>query len=240
MTLQDVFEYLTFGELQSVVLGNSQEQEISPEHYRNVIAHVNLALKEIYKRFWLSSKQFYLQLYPHIYDYELDKKYAITNITSPEIYKYIIDSAESPFINDLLKIEQVFNQDAEELSLNDLTQDLSLFTPTYKTIQTPPVFKANYTDSFIIVHYRAAHENIIYTSGMNPANIEIFIPDGLLEALLAYIGYRAQVAIGGPEAQQEAMLYQQRFEISCDKARERGMEVTTNYTNTKLDTNGWV
>lgn len=247
MTLQDVLEQLTFGEFHALTYKDSNSEDISPDHYRKVVAHINLGLKELYKRFWLSSKELVIQLYSHIIDYELDRRFAFTNVTSNEVYKYILDTAENPFYNDVMEIEQVYDEEGTAMYLNDITRnnvsdhtEYSLFTPNYKTIKVPTLFALAYPGSLLEVHYRASHPIIETTACLDPSSTEIKIPDGLLEALILYVGSRAQSAIGGVEAQQEAMLLQQKFEASCQMALAQGIGITHNYTNIKLDSNGWV
>lgn len=239
MTLQDVFDYLAHGELQALRLSNSGIA-ISPDVYEKTIQHINLGLTDLYKRFWLGSKHLILQLYSHIYYYSLEYKYANSNVTSGEVYKYILDSSDDPFLEDVLEIEQVYDQEGTQVPLNDITQDTSVFTSSYKTIYTPPVFKANFEGSILIVQYRMAHSLIAHTRDMDPSEVDVNIPPALLEPLLVYVAYRAQASIGGMEAQQEAMLYQQRYETLCAEAIKSGVGITTNYTNIKLDNNGWV
>ena len=103
-TLKDIFEYLAYGELQQTAVGLLLAQELGPqsdlidlddaeyiERARNmekVVGHVNLALKALYTRFWLSSKDVIVQQYDHIQQYFLDSKYAQPNYLSDEKTRY--------------------------------------------------------------------------------------------------------------------------------------------------------
>lgn len=235
MTLAEIFEQLTYGELSSLKMGGFAGEEVSEENQRQVLAHINIALNELYKRFFLSSKQLMVELYDHISLYKLHSNFAVQNRLSGERYKYIIDSEYDPFQDDILKIEEVFNSDGCKVCLNDLNEPCSLFTPHYDTLQVPLPFEG----SFISVHYRASHPRLKYSKGMDPEKIEVNIPEGLLEALLLYVGYRATRSMGG-ETGQEGTQYLELFEASCAKARELGMQITPQYSNLKLDYRGWV
>jgi hypothetical protein len=240
LTLKEIFEYLTYGELANLPIGNLVGEEISPDHYQQIISYINLGVKELYKRFWLSSNELFIRLNDDIEFYELSREYAQQNGSSTKPDRYILDSADNLFTDGILEIERVFDEDRTELPLNDLNDDDSLFTPTYKTLQVPPAWREEHDDVYLIVHYRKVPPKITYVAGMDPADVTIDIPEGLLEALLAYVGYRAYIAVGGPEAQQEAMLHQQRFETSCTMAQAVGIGITTGLTNLKLDNNQWV
>jgi hypothetical protein len=216
-------------------MGGFAGEDVREEDYRKVLAHLNMGLKELYKRFFLSSKELIVQLYDHISLYKLHSRYAVQNKLSSEPLRWIMDSEFDPFQDDILKIEEIFNSDGCKVCLNDLNEPCSLFTPYYDTIQVPMPFKG----SIISVHYRATHPLVRYNPTMDPKDIDINLPEGLLEALLLYIGYRAVRSQGG-EAAQEGMNYLEMFEASCAKARDLGLQITPQYSNLKLDYRGWV
>ena len=53
MKLKEVFDQLTYGELSQLSIGGQAQGEITEENYARVVAHVNLGLSAIYKRFHL-------------------------------------------------------------------------------------------------------------------------------------------------------------------------------------------
>lgn len=235
LTLAEVFEQLTVGELAQVSSGGLEGLEIRPEDYQKVIAHVNLALTELHKRFHLRTNEILVRIYENISFYRLHPKYAQSNTLSPELYKYILDSDVNPFQDDVLKIEEVYNEAGDKVCLNDKTAPCSLFTPNYNTIQVPFPFDS----SLMGVEYRANHPKIQYVPGMDPDSVEVDLPWALLEPLLIYVGYRVLRSMGG-EAASEGLAFMQLFESSCLKIHELGLEITPHYSNHKLDYRGWV
>lgn len=235
-TLADIFEQLTFGELAQFSIGGLAGEQVRKEDQSKVMSHINLGLKKLYERFWLSSKEAHINLYSHIQNYTLDKKFARTNQLSVEKYKYIIDSVYQPFQNDVLKIEQVFNEGGELMFLNDLTEPWSVFTPSYNQIQIPFPEREN----SLTVHYRASHAPLMWTAEMDPSDVEVRIPEGLVEALLLFVGYRAHASIGGELGMAESNNYLRKFNEACAQADRAGVGITTSYGNLKLDKNGWV
>jgi hypothetical protein len=208
---------------------------VPDEDRQQVIAHLNLALTELHKRFWLSSKELFVKLYPHIQIYHLDKEYAIQNKLSVQVPKYIIDSVYAPFDNDLLKIEIIFNECGECVPLNDRTDPKSLYTPQWNSVQVPLPYK----DSSILVQYRADHPRIEWTPTLEPKNVQVNVPMGLMEPLCLFIGHRAYRALNS-DGGQESMNYLQQFEAACTRAIDAGLQVTSNTTNLKLDHHGWI
>ena len=237
MTLDEIFDQLSFGELSQIRPGGffTAGEVVPDEDQRQVITHLNLALTELHKRFWLSSKELNVQLYPHISTYTLDKRYAVQNKLSTYMPKYIIDSMYQPFNNDLLKIEMVFNECGECVPLNDRTNPNSLYTPQWNSIQVP----MPYEGAAILVQYRADHEKIEWEPMLDPTKVQVDIPMGLMEPLCLFIGHRAYRALNS-DGGQENMNYYQQFEAACQKAIDMGLQVTANTTNMKLDHYGWV
>lgn len=237
MKLSEVFNYLESGELGNIALGvpdvDSVIGEIRPEHWPKLIAHTNLALTALYTRFWLSSKEEIIQLFPHIQQYWLDRKYAQTNTLSPESYRYIMDSVFMPFQDDVLKIEEIHNEGGEIVYLNDLTQPWSVFTPTYNSIQIPYPMWCN----SLVIHYRANHPQIPLDTD-KPNQVELQIPHGFLEPLLFYIAHRVFASMN-VDNDGESNNYLQKYENSCKQLESKGLHITPNYSNLRLDQNGW-
>jgi hypothetical protein len=235
MTLSELFEQLSYGELSQLPAGTSEPGAIDEAYWRQVISHINLGLLELYKRFWVESGEVLLQLYDHIAYYKLHDRYAESNRLSPEPYRYIKDSEYYPFRNNVMKIEQVFNACGEQVCLNDHTACESLFTPAYDTLQVP--LPTNYT--VLTVEYRAGPEKIQYVPGMDPEEVEVDIPPGLLEPLVLFVGARAY-RVMNPDQHNSTRAYMQLFEQACVQAHRYGLEIKTNYGNTKLDNHQWV
>lgn len=237
MKLSDVFSYLTYGELQQLRIGNmipaEDESALQPKDYAKVLSHVNLGLKELYKRFLLATGECFVEQQVGTTIYELTWANAYTNPASTT--KYVLDSATNPFVeNEVNKIEQVFDPTGEAYYLNDRSEPLSLFTPSYRSIQVPsPV-----AGVVMSVHFRASHPDIPYTAGLDPEEIEVRIPDGLLEALLFYVAHRAYSTLN-TEGGQEGADYWQKFEASCQKYAQLGLDVQAQLRGTVFDDRGW-
>lgn len=239
MTLLDLLKDLSYGEFAQFKIGNlipgEKESEVDPTRYEQCMSHINLGLKEIYKRFFLSSREIYIQQYEEIATYVLSSKYAQTNIASAEPIKYIMDTVDAPFKDDVLKIEEVYDEAGNKLPMNDITEELSVFTPNYRSIQVP--YPNNETT--MAVQYRACHPRLEYTAGMDPEDIEIMLPNSLHEALLLYVAHRYTSSISGDQGA-EGIDYYQKFERSCEMVRNEGLEVQGEPGDWRFDQAGWV
>jgi hypothetical protein len=242
MILHDLLTDLTYGELSNLELGNfiagEPESEPDPTRYAQLISHINLGLKQLYKEFFLRSEEHYIQLHEEISTYKLSSEYAQTNTASaiPIADRYIMDTADNPFYDNVLKIEEVYDEEGNKIPLNDITEELSVYTPTYRTIQVP------YPDdeSTISVQFRASHPKIVYTgAAFDPADIEIELPNSLHEALLFYVAAKQYYALGG-ERTIEGDNYFQRYMNSVKIVKDEGLEVQGEPGDWRFDQHGWV
>lgn len=239
MTLLELLQDLTYGELSQLKIGEfipgEFESEPDPTRYAQLISSVNLGLKQIYKEFFLRSEEHFIQLYAQLSTYKLHTDFAQTNVASTEPIKYIMDTVDNPFYNNILKIEEVYDEAGDPIPLNDITEELSIYTPTYRTLQVP------YPDDdiTIAVQFRATHPPLTYTAGMDPSAIEIELPNSLHEALLLYVSGRLLRSMGG-ERTVEGDNYFQLFKDSIQVVKNEGLEVQGEPGDWRFDAHGWV
>jgi len=248
MKLSTVFQQLTHGELSQLDIGGAENAGIQVCDYVKVVGHINLALTELYTRFPLKVAEVIVQQYDHIQTYYLDSKFAKTNSESDEPVKYIMDSQFQPFLDNVNKIEQVFNEEGVPLLLNDFDGCCShtpasgmdhqvyhpVYTPTYNSIQVPQPEKENN----MIITYRADHDPIL-VPGLDPSTTEVAIPPGYLQALLLFVGSRVYAGMNADQGN-EGNTYYQKFEAACAKLTELNLMNRDTKHNSKLDCAGWV
>jgi hypothetical protein len=231
MKLSNVFEQLAFGELSQLSISKNQFEKIGitdVAQYKELIPHINLALTELHTRFFLKSSELILQQNIAVNTYILNLEHAVSEDpgSSPETY-YIVDTVGNPFKNDLLKIEQVFDEEGVVVPLNDSTDTDSVFTPTYNTLQIPFALTEN-SNSII---YRADHEKIVYTNGFDPATVSINIPYTHLHLLLIFVAARYY---GSQNMTEESTKLFGRYEFNAKSLQNggyivKGTEQTTNH-----------
>ena len=231
MFLSEIFDQLTYGELAHLEMGGGANYGVESKFYPSLVANINLGLTAIHTRFPLLAKEVIIQQYDHIQTYILNSKYAKTNGNSTEPYKYIEDSVYQPFIDDVLKIEQAFDEGGVELKLNDENEFFSVFTTSFNTIQIPyPV-----AENSLAVVYRANHEKIVIDDNFNPNTIEIDIAWHLLEPLLFYVAHRYFVT----NAPQDSVNFLNKYNQSCGRIDINGMINKRDDTNNRLELAGW-
>ena len=241
MKLIDIMTDLTYGELSNIFMSGfspfDPESEPDPKKYAQLVAAVNMGLNQLYKEFFLRSEEHYVELYEQLSTYKLHSDFAQTNVASTEPIKYIADTADNPFQDNVLRIEEVYDEDGVKLPLNDETEDLSVYTPRYNIIQVP------YPEDgmTISVQFRATHPKIVYTdiNTFDPDTIEIELPNSLQEALSFYVASRMIRPLGGERVVESDNLMN-LFKESVQVTKTEGLEVQGETLGSKFEDRGWI
>jgi hypothetical protein len=236
-TLQHIFEDLSHGEFSQLQLGSfdpdQYESEPDPRQYAQINSYLNSALRAIYSKFWLRSDEAIIQLSEETEIYRLDYRHALSN-TASNAAKYIMDTVADPFLDNVLNIEQIYNEGGELVCLNDDSAEVSYYTPSYNTVQVP----WPNDDNSIAVVYRATHPRINFSIGDRPEDIYIDIPPQLHDALLFYVASRFHSGNGASEGKDT--LYFQRFTEQCTQVRESGLFIQPTVQDWRFERYGWV
>lgn len=244
MLLSDIFEQLTYGELKQFSIGGFSSGAIQPKDYPEVISHINLGLLSLYTKFPVLEKELIIELQEGISIYQLDYAYAESNPAGADV-KYIQDTTDAPFLDDLLRIDSAYTAWGDELRLNDdavnsidySPAQYSLFIPSWDSVQVPNGMIVQ--DDLIYIIYRAKPVKI--TNDVDPTTYDVFIPETMLEALLQFVVSRVHSGRTGQEAEQSSIIAKQKYEAICVELEMRNiLNSADNRTNIKLDENGWV
>jgi len=239
MKLSDIFTQLAYGELSQMGVVNEEGDGILPTKYGQLVAHVNLGLTALYKRFLLKEGRVTIQLVPGRATYPLD-----TNEDT-----VFIENADSPeFLDDVFKIERIYTADGVEFALNDESDPYSCFTPSLSVLRVPyavadkamDVPEYLKTDTLHVV-YRSNHPNILYTgASFNPKRIDILLPVSHLEPLLLYVASRMNNPVGMTNEFHAGNSYAAKYEKACEHLELHNIRVDQGRQNSRLEANGWV
>jgi len=235
MYLSELFNYISYGELANLYIGNPSDGVIRQQDYPKIISNINIALMEIYKQVPLRYDQVAIQQYSHIFEYKLDKKYSYAaNGLNPILpdggRAYIIDSTYSPFLDNVIHITGVYTEVGQELPINDSKNINSINTPAPNIIQIPYPIDENALYVVYRAHPPKLNPNIASISG-----VEVDIPSVVIEPLLAYLGYRAYINDTGKP---ESMTYFNRFNMLIAGIQNAGVMSET-IVNTRFKDNLW-
>ena len=242
MTLKQIFDLLSQGELSQIHLGGTQG--IDESNWERVLGAVNLGLTELHKRFPLRREQVVLQMQEGQLRYTLDVKHAVSNRENPTVTKYLIDSAANPFIGRVLKIYKVFDASGCELKLNSVGDAFdqahsTVRTPSYNTLILPTMLPVQ----ALTVEYLGNHPLLVKEQGyFNLEDVAVELPDTHLTALLYFVASRLfnPAGLSGNTAFHEGNNYEQKFEAECMRLENDGYENSEQEENSRLRRNGWV
>ena len=160
-----------------------------------IVSFLNMGMIELYKRFALKTEEHIVALQEGetFYDLPTDFMYAIGAYKEVEIGSIRRD---------------------EDVPINDEDEPYSIFFPNHKQVQIPDVIDGAY----ISIIYVAKPER--YSA--DALDVEIDLPEVLIDCLLHYIGYRGYLGVRS-DGQSENNVHYARFERSVMKAKELGV-----------------
>ena len=214
MNIGDLYKDLAFGALSNLAVAGSGDGIIPPEFEPKLISHLNQSLLTIYGRFLLDEKEVVIRAIDNRTIYPLRVIHADQNSTTG-VDKFIADSVENPFFEDVIKILNVYDEEGEELVLNDPEDTTSLWSPNPYTLQIPKPVAGN----AYYVMYQARHP--ILVEG-NLAQ-EIMLSPVLYPALEAHVAYRLLTPMSGQENSAKALEYLQTYMQICKQVEEHDL-----------------
>lgn len=159
-----------------------------------VLGFINLGVLELYKRFTLSVEEWIIAL-------EDGQSY----YTAPEDFMWIIAAYGEVGMDSV--------QEVNVLPVNEEDNPLSINTVGWNKVQVP----LSVTGAYVSIIYAATPEAYSITD----MNKTVNIPPQMIEALLAYIGWRANSTID-TGIQTEDTVWYNRFESSCSRLEVKG------------------
>lgn len=248
MLLSEIFEQLSTGELNLMSMGNSGDGSIDDANYDRLLNHINLGLAALHTRFPIRTGELTLQLIAGKTLYPISRKYAATNTVSEEVNKYILDTEDALFLDDLMKVEKVYTSDNVLLPLNDAADEYSILTPSMSTIKVPLSIvnqeadtPEEYLTGTLLVSYRAAHPKLPKGAGMYRAStVEIDLPYQFLEALLYFVASRVNNPMGMTNEFHAGNSYSAKYEMACAALERDNIRVDQVSQPNRIQRNGWV
>lgn len=165
-----------------------------------LIAFLNLGMTELYTRFPLKTNNFEIEYISEVETYDL-----------PEDFMYAVSSTRYTSLDTL--------EDPVPVPLNSKVDPYSLQFVDWNSVQAPAL-EEDFESTGILFTYVIIPAAVTNTADSLAEELEL--PNGLVDALASYIGYRAHLGVRG-DGQAENNAHWQRFERNCDKARERGV-----------------
>ena len=235
MKLSELFNYLTYGELNNLKVGGKEDGGIYPKYSDEVVTYITQGLSALHSRFELKQNELVIQQFEEITDYIIQPEYSQYNEDSTEPKRWIMDLPNSPYSGDLIRISEVFNEGGVRMPLNDSMDPTSMTTPRFDILQMPMPDPEN----AYAVLYVADHDPIDLTN-LAPKDININIPTPLVRALVLYVSSLAHTAVGSPEGVNTGFAKMQEYEAVCIGMELQGTIAKETWELDKIRRDGWV
>lgn len=218
MQIIELLEQLTFGELKSHDLGGySRERkgtkEVKPEDYKEIVSHLNRGLLKLYTRFPILTKRLGISIREGVSLYQLKQHRAFSSGSADW---YLRDSYEAPFLEDILRIEGVFDICGDELPINDPHGANPVYLPTPDMVQIPQP-----TSSELYIVYKAKPRKVPVPDITSDEQIEafknydVYLPEVLQDALTYYVEYRVHKSRTSQEGVVQGQAALNNYEAAC-------------------------
>jgi hypothetical protein len=237
MTLSEVFDYLSIGELAQLNIGTGNNGQISEDKYPLFIKYMQLSLSKLYARFPLRYEEIIVEQITGRTSYPLLSKHALSKDSADGTDIFIMDSVSNPFLDNIIQLETITDEFGEEILLNNSVSDKSLFTTDYRTLLIPEDFNDGATLSIV---FRADHPKINTSGIIDAENTEVFLPQVLLEPLLTSVTIRALNSMTSAETKQLAMQKEAELEMQLVEIESKNLIRREEFTNIRFWSNGWV
>lgn len=234
MKLKDFLQQIALGELSGSHLVDLASYEIETKHLPKVIHFLNQGLEYFYSNHPLRTNEVIIKLTNGINRYYLDSDYALSS-DSYDGTKYIMDTPDKPFQDDVLHVLEVVSTDGLYFTLNDPNSYININTPEYNCIQVDNFHGAEY----LLIKYQAGHPKIRLTEPRT-SNVKISIPSSYETALQTYVACLVYNSMGGKHLNESNALFA-KFKSLTEELKLTGIGLTTQTgVNIKPQLRGWV
>lgn len=247
MKLKYIVQQLTMGEFSQISFGDGPGK-IGENSYEAVMAHVNLAMSALYKRFKIKEGKVKIELMEGLFEYALNSKYSINNPANHNEPKYLRDSKYDRFIDNCNKIERIVTDKGYEFPLNDFKEVDSIHLRSLNSFVLPEHYwdlprkvPSQLITPYVYVTYRAGHTPILdKTLFVEPEVTEVDLPDIYLEALLYFVASRVHNPIGFVSEFHEGNNYAAKYEAECQRLETLGLRMDDSTESSRFARGGWV
>lgn len=233
MLLTEFIEELGNGELDGVNLGHNDETGVSGFNNPKLVTYINSGLVDLYTRFPLKTREVIIRQYTAVTMYRLSKEFAQTNTESDVPHKYIEDTEAVPFVDRILKIDEVYTGEGCKLPINNPMDCNSVFTPSIDTVQIPNPEHPRVNS----VIYRAAPIKLLAKCDHEQV---IELPLVLIQALKTFVTAKVYSEKMDQLSTIKAGNYLMQYNDACRLVEQHGLTLDNNTPNTRLERNGWI
>ena len=223
MKLGELYEALSYGELNNLSIGLEGTGDIAENDRPRIIAYTNRALTRMYGRFSHKIDYVNITTQEDVQRYWLSPLHAVsdTDTVGNTAIRYITDTVADPFTGGVLKVRGVRSETEEyerfrDININDLSCPSGVMMLNYDLL----FIKAPVADLVLTVEYTKKHDTIASDAD---EDTEISIHPFLEEALVFHVAARVISSIGGEENTMQGQRLFAEYERVCQLAEAEDM-----------------
>lgn len=225
MLLQEVFDQLACSELNNIYVTDQVTKELLPEHYKKVATAINAGLTQLHTQFQLRRGEITIVLQPGQTVYQLNRRNMAPRSEVPGAGKFI--RYTSDFSDNMLKILQVFDDQGQELGMNNHTDYYSVHETSMDTMVVPLDFYEKRHVRELRVVYLQDHKRIpAGCEDLDPECYGLTLPRSHLWALCLFVAGRMHVPIGLQDATYSGNSFMALFNNECARLQEKSMDLS--------------
>ena len=236
MLLSELFDYLRYGELSHLYMGGEDYDQVIAENVPKLVSHINLGLGALYKRFNIKKDSVFIEHKEGVDTYAIRSRYSVHNQDSSALVKYLMDIPDKRFQDDLIQILGIYNAEGEEFLINNNDEEHGVHLLQFDLIKFNQVIDG----ALFEIEYSAKHPKLEITTSLLPENVEIELPEMLLEPLVFFVTERVLSSMGGGNNFQEANHFLSKYELACQQIEIHGLLHKSGKSNERLHIGGWV
>lgn len=236
--LQELFDDLAYGEFANMAVGKNQVTTIDPDKYPRIVSLVNAGLLDLYTKFPMKEKILNLHQRTGVDTYYLRPDH-VGDPDGGDSDIYIDGTGVDPVNGDIIKITSAYDDEGEDIRINDNRYPDDIFTPEQDVIKITP----GDTLKILSLVYKASYPRILIPEGFDPETLELNFPRFLKPALLAFmasrffIGKTSQAAEGQPNLS-NTFLY--RYNTELEVIRNNSLAPHIDPEAAQFERAGWV
>lgn len=234
--LEALYKTLALSVLNNTSVVTDDKLNIEPDRQEYILEFINEGITRLHSRFVLKTNNLLIEMREGRTTYPLLARHSYTEYDPNDKrsnYYFIMDTFDSPFEEDVIKILAVYDSVGCERKLNDRFDTHGLFTPRPDTLQC---IRPRHCE-VLSVSYQARHP--VLEHGV--AEQEVDVPDTLLPALKYWVAYSYYTGLNTSESTAKAAEYLQMYEAICEEALDFDLANSSeSNTNVLFYKRGWV
>jgi hypothetical protein len=214
MIVEEFIENLCMGELSNLYIGLEGQVELHPQNKAKLINYMNQGLNALFSRFILRKKELIIIGKERMSTYIIDKTYSMTSGTGK--FKYIDDTCCETYDNDLVKILTVHNEVGLEFPLNVKSNNESLHTVAWNTLQIPHPVEGQ---AYFVMYQAKCPKLMADGTGCEEVNL----PPPMDEALSLFVAGKVYSHMNGEANKGTSQEFMAGFESKCLEVQQNDL-----------------